>query len=96
MRTHVAGLAQSAAAVLLQGGKWRTMTKSSLLMFHGEGEDAAEPEIQLAGQLVEMVAKRTGMSVTEARGLFDNTFINVNRALELGLIDEIAEAQQQH
>jgi len=40
MNTHVVGLAQSAAAVLLQGGKWRTMTKNSLLMFHGAEEGA--------------------------------------------------------
>jgi ATP-dependent protease ClpP protease subunit len=89
MRTHVAGLAQSAAAVLLQAGKWRTMTKNSLLMFHGVEEGATPPHLRLIAQLVEMVAKRTGTSATEGRALFNNTFINANQALELSLIDEI-------
>jgi ATP-dependent protease ClpP protease subunit len=89
MRTHVAGLAQSAAAVLLLAGKWRTMTKNSLLMFHAPEEDATQAVLQLAEQLAEMVVKRVGMSDTEGRRLFDNAFINANRALELGLIDEI-------
>jgi ATP-dependent protease ClpP protease subunit len=90
MNTHVVGLAQSAAAVLLQAGKWRTMTKSSLLMFHGAEEGATPAERRLVEQLVEMVSKRTGMSVKKVRGLFNNhTFIKAHRALEVGLIDEI-------
>ena len=76
----------SAAAVLLQGGKWRTMTNSNLVR---PEEDATPAELQMFSQLVEIVAKRTGMSVTERRGLFNNTFIKADRALELGLIDEI-------
>lgn len=91
MYTHVVGLAQSAAAVLLQAGKWRTMTNASLLMFHSPAEDCSDADFRLYTQLVEMVAQRTGMNIAEAHDLFDNKFINANRALELGLIDEIAE-----
>jgi len=91
MRTHVVGLAQSAAAVLLQAGKWRTMTNSSLLMFHAPEENVSDAEFRLYTQLVEMVAQRSGLNIAEAHDLFDNKFINANRALELGLIDEIAE-----
>lgn len=91
MRTHVVGLAQSAAAVLLQAGKWRTMTNASLLMFHSVEEDCSDADFRLYTQLVEMVSQRSGIHIAEAHDLFDNKFINANRALELGLIDEIAE-----
>ena len=92
MDTHVVGMAQSAAAVLAQAGEWRTMTNSSLLVFHSpEKESVSDKEFRMFMQLVEMVAQRTDMHVTEALGLFDNNFITANRAMELGLIDEIAE-----
>jgi ATP-dependent protease ClpP protease subunit len=89
MNTHVVGLAQSAAAVLLQAGKWRTMTKNSLLQFHGSEEGATHTKLRLVEQLVAMVAKRVGMGVKKVRGLFNNTFIKADKALEFGLIDEI-------
>ena len=79
--------------MLLQAGKWPTMTNNSFLMFHGPVEDATQAELQLAEQLAEMVAKRVGMGVTEGCGLFSNTFIKPDRPLELGLIDEIRQPQ---
>ena len=91
IHTHVVGLAQSAAAVLLQAGTWRTMTNASLLMFHAPEEKCTDAEFRLYTQLVEMVAQRTGCNIAEAHDLFDNKFINANRALELNLIDEIME-----
>ncbi len=91
IHTHVVGLAQSAAAVLLQAGTWRTMTNASLLMFHAPEENVTDAEFRLYTQLVEMVAQRSGCNIAEAHDLFDNKFINSNRALELNLIDEIAE-----
>jgi ATP-dependent protease ClpP protease subunit len=91
IHTHVVGLAQSAAAVLLQAGTWRTMTNASLLMFHSPAEDASDTEFRLYTQLVEMVAQRVKCNIAEAHDLFDNKFITANRALELGLIDEIME-----
>jgi len=91
INTHVVGLAQSAAAVLLQAGKWRTMTNSSLLLFHRAEEGVSDQEFRLFTQLVEMAAQRAGLPFIEAIGMFDDKFINANRALELGLIDEIAE-----
>jgi ATP-dependent protease ClpP protease subunit len=89
INTHVVGLAQSAAAVLLQAGKRRTMTNSSLLMFHAPEENCTDAEFRLYTQLVEMVVQRTGLNIAEGHDLFDNKFINANRALELNLIDEI-------
>ena len=91
IHTHVVGLAQSAAAVLLQAGTWRTMTNASLLLFHSPAENCSDADFRLYTQLVEMVAQRSGLNVAEAHDLFDNKFINANRALELNLIDEIAE-----
>lgn len=92
LHTHVVGLASSAAAVLLQAGEFRTMTNSSLLLFHHpEAENVSDQEFRMYTQLVEMVQQRAKMHIMEAHGLFDNKFINANRALELGLIDEIAE-----
>ncbi len=90
INTHVVGLAQSAAAVLLQAGKLRTMTDASLLQFHAPDETVTDCQFRLYTQLVEMVSQRTGLHISEAHGLFDNKFITANRALELGLIDEIA------
>jgi hypothetical protein len=58
-------------------GKWRTMTNSSLLMFHGSEEDATDAEPSLHAQLVEMVAKRPGMSVADRS--FNNTFIEADQ-----------------
>lgn len=91
LRTHGVGLLQSAAAVLLQAGKWRTMTNSSLLVFHAPAEDVSDQQFRLHTQLVEMVAQRAQLNIAEAHDLFDSHFITANRALELGLIDEIAE-----
>jgi len=91
IHTHVVGLAQSAAAVLLQAGTWRTMTNASLLMFHSPAELSTDAEFRLYTQLVEMVSQRTGCNIAEAHDLFDDKFITANRALELGLIDEIME-----
>jgi ClpP class serine protease len=49
--------------------------------------------LRLAEQLTEMVAKRVakraGASVRRTRALFNHNFIKADRALELGLIDEI-------
>jgi ATP-dependent protease ClpP protease subunit len=91
INVHAVGLVQSAAAVLLQAGKLRTMTNASLLMFHAPDEKVTDAEFRLYTQLVEMVAQRSGLNIAEAHDLFDNKFITANRALELGLIDEIAE-----
>ncbi len=94
------GLLQSAAAVLLQAGKVRKMTRNGLLLFH-EPEailqpGATEPKIPdqewtLHTHLVGLVADRTGMSEIEAYDLFDGKFINPERAINLNLIDEIIE-----
>jgi ATP-dependent protease ClpP protease subunit len=94
INTHVVGIAQSAAAVLLQAGARRTMTNASLLLFHSPAENVSDLDFRLYTQLVEMVSQRTGMNIAEAHDLFDNKFINANRALELGLIDEIAEDEK--
>lgn len=94
------GFLQSAAAVLLQAGKVRKMTRNSLLLFH-EPEAVLEPgtgyakipdqEWTLHTHLVGLVADRTGMSEIEAYDLFDGKFINPERAKNLNLIDEIIE-----
>lgn len=91
IKTHIVGMAQSAAAVLSQAGSWRTMTNSSLLLFHSPPEGSPDQAWRCHTQLAEMVAQRTGLSYPEALGLFDDKFIDANRALELNLIDEIAE-----
>ena len=90
INTHVVGLAQSAAAVLAQAGKLRTMTNGSLLQFHGPEKDVPDTVFRLYTQLVEMVSQRAGLHITEAHGLFDDMFINANKAVQLNLVDEIA------
>jgi ATP-dependent protease ClpP protease subunit len=91
INTHVVGAAFSAAAVLLQAGTIRTMTNSSVLQFHAPPDPCTDVEMRLCSQLVEMIAQRTGLAVPEAWGLFDGKIIGANQAMELGLIDEIAE-----
>lgn len=94
------GLLQSAAAVLLQAGKVRRMTRNSLLLFHEptpvENKDSKikaipDQEWTLHTHLVGLIADRTGMNQIEAYDLFDGKFINPERALNLNLIDEIVE-----
>lgn len=52
-------------------------------------EDMTDPEWYLHTKLVAMVQQRTGMDLIEAHDLFDGHFITAERALELGLCDEI-------
>ncbi len=105
--TIAAGVLQSAAAVLLQAGKVRKMTRNGLLLFHepekkkfvanpgAETEQVEEkiPDLEwtLYTHIVGLVADRTGMSKIEAYDLFDGRFINAERAKNLNLIDEIIE-----
>jgi ATP-dependent protease ClpP protease subunit len=93
------GLLQSAAAVLLQAGKIRAMTRNSLLLFHEPEKDRQTGEISdskwsLHGHLVELVVDRTGMSQIEGHDLFDGLFINPERAKNLNLIDRIVNPKQ--
>lgn len=101
------GLLQSSAAVLLQAGKVRKMTRNSLLLFHEPARKEQKKELPggiveiineipdqdwtLHTHLVGLVADRTGMSEIEAYDLFDGKFINPERAKNLNLIDEIIE-----
>lgn len=89
INVHGVGILQSAAAVLLQAGKIRTMTNSSLLMFHEVEEKTADSAFRLYTQLVEMIAQRSGIPIPEAHLLFDGKWINANKAHELNLVDEV-------
>lgn len=98
--TIATGLLQSAAAVLLQAGKVRRMTRNSLLLFHEpeatETLPSGEKKIPdraytLHTHMAELVADRTGMSQIEAYDVFDGRFINPEKAKQLNLIDEIIE-----
>lgn len=93
------GLLQSAAAVLLQAGRVRKLSRNGLLLFHepkATESDANKPKVSdqewtLFSHMVGLVADRTGLSIPEAHDLFDGKFINATRALQLNLIDEIIE-----
>ncbi len=101
------GLLQSSAAVLLQAGTVRKMTRNSLLLFHEPAKveqrkdlpgglvqvvtEIPDQEWTLHTHLVGLVADRTGMSEIEAYDLFDGRFINPERAKNLNLVDEIIE-----
>jgi ATP-dependent protease ClpP protease subunit len=101
------GLLQSSAAVLLQAGTVRRMTRNSLLLFHEPARVKQEKELPggiveivneipdqewtLHTHLVGLVADRTGMSEIEAYDLFDGRFINPERAKNLNLVDEIID-----
>jgi ATP-dependent protease ClpP protease subunit len=94
-----AGILQSAAAVLLQAGKIRAMTRNSLLLFHEPEKDPQTGNISndkwsLHGHLVELVIDRTGMGQIEGYDLFDGLFINPDRAKNLNLIDKIIDPKQ--
>lgn len=92
MKTTAVGLVQSAAAILLQAGIVRSMTKRSLLRFHAPEEvDGKIPEAvwALHSFMADILSQRTGVALIEAHDFFDNKFITPQRALELNLIDEI-------
>ena len=103
--TIASGIVQSAAAVLLQSGSVRKMTRNSFLVFHPPQkqsiprkddpskttEEISEKEWSLYTLLAGLVADRCGLTLIEAYDLFDGTFISAEKAKQIGLIDEIID-----
>ena len=85
------GVNQSAAAVLLQAGKTRIMSRNAILQFipPPENRDIEPQRWFLHSNLANLVRERTGMALPESYDLFDEQMINAERALQLGLIDKI-------
>lgn len=91
--TRALGYLKTVAAVLFQAGYKRTMTQNSLLVFveppqNGEG-NFSDADWYMHNKLVNLIQQRTGMHLIEVHDLFDGKPINAERALELGLCDEI-------
>ena len=92
--TVAMGIVQSASAVLFLAGHKRYMYPNSMLMFHEPerptgSADMTDPDWYLHTKMVAMIVQRTGMDLIEAHDLFDGKFITAERALQLGLCDEI-------
>lgn len=91
--TRALGCLKTAAAVLFQAGRKRVMAQNSLLVFveppkNGEG-NFSDADWYMHNKLVNLIQQRTGMHLIEVHDLFDGKPINAERALELGLCDEI-------
>lgn len=105
MKTFATGVCQSAAAVLLQAGALRIMSRNALLRFMGpeeenlvkEDDEYVDPLIHhLASNMANLVMERTGMALPEAYDLFDGKFINAERALALNLVDKIESREDNY
>ena len=96
----IEGLAASAASVIAMAGTRVLMSPTSLLMLHnpftvamGDSEEMRKA-IQLLDEVKESIinayAIKTGLSRTKLSNLMDSeTWMNANKALELGFCDEI-------
>ena len=94
------GIAASAASVIAMAGTRVLMSPTSLLMLHnpftvamGDSEEMRKA-IQLLDEVKESIinayAIKTGLSRTKLSNLMDSeTWMNANKALELGFCDEI-------
>lgn len=92
--TAATGLVQSAAAVLLQAGIVRRMTRNALLMFHEPEKingEFTDESWSLHSILMGLVEDRTGLHTMEVADIFDGKFITAPRALTLNLIDEVID-----
>lgn len=87
------GLIQSAAAILFQAGSKRVLAPNALLLFHEPAKqpngDFSDQDWYLFTKLVELVQLRTGRATIETHDLFDNKPMSAQRAVEVGLADEI-------
>ena len=101
------GIAASAASVIAMAGTRVLMSPTSLLMIHnpltvamGDSEEMRKA-IQLLGEVKESIVNayeiKTGLSRTKLSNLMDaETWMNANKALELGFCDEIMFQSASH
>lgn len=94
--TLATGIVQSAAAVLTQAGAQRLATPNTLFRFIKPDVNQQTGEVDdlrwyLHSKSVNLVAERMKVEVVEGYDVFDNCFINAQRAVELNLIDRIVE-----
>jgi ATP-dependent Clp protease protease subunit len=105
----VDGWAASAASFIALAGKETTMAPNAFMMIHkawalaiGNADDMSDMKDtldKLDGQLAQIYAKKTGKSADEMMtlmaGKVDGTWFTAQEALGLGLIDEIAGADEE-
>jgi ATP-dependent protease ClpP protease subunit len=102
--TQVVGFAMSMGSIILQAGDVRRMPENSWLMIHNplmsewgdyrDMEAAKQFLIQMTLQMAQIYHKRNsaGLSIDEIQNIMDNeTWIEAERALELGFVDELTE-----
>lgn len=96
--TVAAGIVQDEAAVLFLAGAKRAMYPNAMLRFteppldkvvHSLNQKAADENWFILTKLIALVNQRTGMDLADAHDLFDGKYIETQRALALGLCDEI-------
>lgn len=105
----VDGWAASAASFIALAGKETTMAPNAFMMIHkawamaiGNADDMGDMKDtldKLDGQLAQIYAKKSGKPVDEIMALMagkvDGTWFTAQEALDAGLIDEIAPAEEE-
>lgn len=98
--TRVAGVAASAASIVLMAGDKRVAPENTMVMVHSpwtfaagnaeELRDAADVLDKIGGTLVNVYVARTGKSEDEIRAMLaEDTWLTAEESLELGFIDEV-------
>lgn len=102
VHTHVAGLAASAASIVLMAGDEITMPEDAFIMIHnpftlaiGGGDEmraVADTLDKIQASLVNIYAKRTGKDAAEVSQLMDDeTWLNAADASDHGFIDSVTD-----
>lgn len=90
--THIVGMAASAAGILAQFGKYRTMNDFAVGMIHGaSGKDDRLTKI-IAEQLKDCLLKNSKLSEKEINKMMattDPSWLDSSEMLEMGLVDEV-------
>lgn len=87
--TYDTGIAASIAAVIFQAGRKRIMADYGILMYHNAfgGEDKT---IEAMNDSIKQMIGRSGMNAKAIEAMMNNeTFLDAQEALKLGLCDEI-------
>lgn len=92
--TICVGMAISMASVIMQAGKERKMVPHGKIMMHNPSGGDSKELAEMKDTLIKMLCPVVGVSEDEMSTIMDNTtWIGVEKALEMNLIDEVYEQE---